>query len=49
MWEIFEQDLDASVMHHLDQIEQSVGDLPALFQSFSLLPPRPDNTLQGLK
>jgi len=38
MWEIFEQDLDASVMHHLDQIEQSVGDLPALFQSFSLLP-----------
>ena len=39
MWEIFEQDLDASVMHHLDQIEQSVGDLPALFQSFSLLPP----------
>jgi PPIC-type PPIASE domain len=38
MWEIFEQDLDASVMHHLDQIEQSVGDLPALFQSFNLLP-----------
>lgn len=48
MWEIFEQDLDASVMHHLDQIEQGECDLPALFQSFKLLPPRPDNLLQGL-
>jgi hypothetical protein len=39
MWEIFEQDLEASVMHYLDQIEQDECDLPALLQSFSLLSP----------
>jgi len=38
MWELFEQDLDASVSLYLDQIDQGTCDLPGLFQSLSLLP-----------
>lgn len=38
MWELFEEDLEASVSHHLGQIDRGNPDLPPLFEALSLLP-----------